>query len=440
MVLLAGLMGISACGQDNPRFLVRPDILANIEEEIEDTDIEEDAYLDIDPLVIGDGGTDADEGTDSHAVEGYGDEADGGPSDTDEEEDQAILPDEEDDSSADFKGRLGFSVDGNYHDREEFAATTFACAIVFAAGLHSKVVHYDYNSHLGETNEWMELQMRISALGAAERFRLDKAVFYNDQKELSGAVDNIAAQINKSSQDDPFVFIVAGPMEVAWRGIDKSEQTKRQYVTVISHSEWNDSHSDTSQLTHTWEDIKNTGVKTIHIKEQNPLLQASYDEYSWWKNNPNPDMAWLWDRLKSTGKDNANPSDAGMAYFVVTGMGDEEADPEKLEFFFENGLPDDGVDTAVQSKLVFETAQDGDSFKDVIPYVRVGLDAWAKVDRVSLYVDEVFVRTEKYFPYEWKAIYDSELKNLSKGAHILTAVAQLSHGIPVSASITVILL
>ena len=80
-------------------------------------------------------------------------------------------------------------------------------------------------------------------LGAAERYGFDKSLFHDCRRDLDGAVASIARAINASSADNPLYFILAGPMEVPYLGIQKSDPAKRKFVYCISHSSWNDGYS-----------------------------------------------------------------------------------------------------------------------------------------------------------------------------------------------------
>ncbi len=51
-------------------------------------------------------------------------------------------------------------------------------------------------------------------------------------------------EINKSSAENPLIIIAAGPMQVVGEAINRAEKEKRQYVTLISHSQWNNRHAD----------------------------------------------------------------------------------------------------------------------------------------------------------------------------------------------------
>jgi hypothetical protein len=227
-----------------------------------------------------------------------------------------------------FSGRVGASNDGNQHDPDDIGSAAWEVGIYFKAG--AQYVHHDYADHLGNNDPVMEARIHHSVIGAAQRFYNDTTMCFNDQTNLSGAIANIAKQINASSATDNFFLICCGPMEVPWRGIMASDSMKRKYCVCVSHSGWNDTHSDTPEMTHRWTDIQKTGVNCIHITDQNINLQVNdLARWAWAKNSSDPNTRFL-DSVRVGG----DISDAGMAFFVVTGMGDQLGTPEKLNLLF----------------------------------------------------------------------------------------------------------
>src|ERR671918_183370 len=106
-----------------------------------------------------------------------------------------------------FQGRIAYSADGNHNDPDDWAASPVALAIFAEAGLKDRLVHFDYNCILPETNvEWERIHAQ-SVLGAAERYGYDRSRFYDCRQNLDGAVADIAKAINSSSEDDPLYFI-----------------------------------------------------------------------------------------------------------------------------------------------------------------------------------------------------------------------------------------
>jgi hypothetical protein len=159
-------------------------------------------------------------------------------------------------------------------------------------------------------------------------------------------VASIAKAINASSADNPLYFIVAGPMEVPVLGIQKSDPAKRKFVYCISHSAWNDGFAARYTFTHTKRSVIATGAHWVQIRDQNALLSKSpygrparpeeFQPYHWLRDAGDARLRFLWERLQISTR--PDPSDAGMAYFLMTG--DEQADPAKLQrLLAENAVP-----------------------------------------------------------------------------------------------------
>ncbi|MBM3335039.1 hypothetical protein FJY63_10300, partial [Candidatus Sumerlaeota bacterium] len=174
-----------------------------------------------------------------------------------------------------FKGRIAFSSDGNYNDEDDWGAFPIAVAILDAFGVTTKLVHVDYNNILAKNDTRFYQEMTASVLGAAERYKLPRSILFDCQKDLDRAVESIRNAINASSADDPLYFVLAGPMEVPLRGIQKADPDKLKFVYCISHSVWNDGYTraDKKALhTHTKRDVIPSGVHWVQVKDGNRNL------------------------------------------------------------------------------------------------------------------------------------------------------------------------
>ena len=240
-----------------------------------------------------------------------------------------------------FQGRIAYSCDGNHNDPDDWIASPVTLAILAEAGLKDRLVHFDYNCILPLSNpEWERIHAE-SVLGTTDRYGFDKDVFFDCRKDRNGAVASIAKAINDSSADNPLYFIIAGPMEVPYQGIQQSDPAKRQFVYCISHSRWNDGFASKYKFTFTKRSVIDQDVHWVQIRDQNRLLSfgrygrastpEEFEPYFWMRDSDDANVRWLWERmLVSTRPD---PSDAGMTYFLVSG--DEECDPVKLKRLIE---------------------------------------------------------------------------------------------------------
>lgn len=239
-----------------------------------------------------------------------------------------------------FKGRIAFSHDGNYNDEDDWGAFPVAIAILDAFGVTGKLVHIDYCNILAKNDPRFYREMTESVLGSAERYKIPRSILFDCQKDLDGAVESIRKAVNASSADNPLYYILAGPMEVPYMGIEKSDPDKRKYVYCISHSRWNDGYtgSDRDLHNHNKRDVIPSGINWIQIKDGNPNLAhpggtgktSTPDQwrlYHWLRDSNNPDLRWIFTRLQAEGR--ADISDATMAYFLLTA--DEDANLNKLK-------------------------------------------------------------------------------------------------------------
>ncbi|MFH1717982.1 MAG: hypothetical protein ABIF19_11560 [Planctomycetota bacterium] len=245
-----------------------------------------------------------------------------------------------------FKGRIAYSADGNYNDEDDWGASPVALAIFAECGAKDKLVHFDYNCILPKTDpEWEKIH-ETSVLGAAERYGYDKSVFHDCQKDLAGAIESARKAVNESAADNPLYFILAGPMEVPYLGIQKSDPAKRQFVYCISHSRWNDGYTtqDENLMNHNKRDVIPQGIKWVQITDQNQFLSTSrygrpanpedWRSWYWMRDSDDSKVRFLWERLLAVTR--ADCSDAGMAYFLMTG--DERSEISKVKKLLDDNI------------------------------------------------------------------------------------------------------
>jgi len=91
----------------------------------------------------------------------------------------------------DFRGgRIAVSHDGA-QDPDDILAAPLECAMIHAAGLGPKLVHFDYMDQVGNGNRDA---MEQSCLEAARRFGLNRGIFFNCQTQLDAAIANFARE------------------------------------------------------------------------------------------------------------------------------------------------------------------------------------------------------------------------------------------------------
>ena len=269
------------------------------------------------------------------------------------------------------KGRILISSDGNEYDHDDWAATPLSLALLSAAGLQDKLVLYTYSDHIWGSNQAHPTSesglnsyqhMRESALKGAEYFGFNNTNFICAVDNAITAYNAIRDEINKSTLDNPLIIIAAGPMQVVGEAINRSDKEKRKYVTLVSHSTWNDIHSDTpgkkewdehtgwtfKEIQDEFGNLEGGHVNCIRILDQNGGedyvgLNAEIATFDWIKTSKARKLYkkgawdWLYTRLETCLKENGknfDPSDSGMIIYILTGI--EKTNPDMAREIMEN--------------------------------------------------------------------------------------------------------
>jgi hypothetical protein len=235
-----------------------------------------------------------------------------------------------------FQGRIALSHDGNFNDEDDWGAFPVAIAILDAFGVKDRLVHVEYNNIIQANDDRFEKEMTASVLGAAERYGIPASLLHNCRTDLDGAIDGIRDAVNASSRENPLYYVLAGPMDVPYRGLRAADPAKRQYVYCISHSSWNDGYGKRRIEGRRKRDVIALGVKWIQVKPGNLLAYsgtpgtkstpAQWAWFRWMRDSRDARLQWLFTRLEA--EQRCDVSDATMTYFLLTG--DEQCDPQKL--------------------------------------------------------------------------------------------------------------
>ena len=235
-----------------------------------------------------------------------------------------------------FQGRIALSHDGNFNDEDDWGAFPVAIAILDAFGVKDRLVHIEYNNIIQANDDRFEREMTASVQGAAERYGIPPSILHNCRTDLDGAIESIKNAVNASSRENPLYYVLAGPMDVPYRGILAADPAKRQYVYCISHSSWNDGYGKRRIEGRSKRDIIALGVKWIQVKPGHLLAYsgvpgtkstpAQWALFHWMRDSSDQRLQWLFTRLEA--EERCDVSDATMTYFLLTG--DEQCDPKKL--------------------------------------------------------------------------------------------------------------
>ena len=284
----------------------------------------------------------------------------------------AYVPPETSGYDVNKPGRIAYTADGNAHDQDDWAATPGSLSILAAAGLQDALVHYDYNDntadHTGVFPMRFTQEMRDSVTKAVYFFGYDvedtvgkttDSIFYNVSLYEQNAIDHLASEIEKSTEEDPLYIILGGPAEIVYQAMEKAEKGK-DHIMVISHSEWNEwAEADGTWCKRGLKDglhtLEQCGItiengNLIRIQDQNavtvgeektPMLcitfdktkeeqtqedfDALYAEVQWMKEAGNPGLNYIYERLVDMTKeeddtDKCDMSDAGMMLYLLDGL------------------------------------------------------------------------------------------------------------------------
>jgi len=270
------------------------------------------------------------------------------------------------------KGRIIIGCDGNEHDNDDWSATALSLALLSSQQMQNKLSVYVYSDHIWGSNHSKPVtnglnpyeQMCQSALGGQKWFGFNKTNFVCAVDNPEVAYNTVCKEINKSSASNPLIIIEAGPMQVTGEAINRADKSKLKYVTLITHSNWNNNHAnkpDGGWDIHTgwtFDQIKEQfcapekgGLKCIQILDQNggrdyPGLRTNKSEFDWLKTSAFKDKApyyqrgswdWLYSRMHiyidCVGGEIFDASDAGMIVYLLTGV--EKTSPDLVRQLME---------------------------------------------------------------------------------------------------------
>lgn len=262
------------------------------------------------------------------------------------------------------KGRIALSSDGNRHDNDDMQASMMTLMILAKANLQSQTTLYTYADHIwGSEGNDLEI-MRTSTEVCGKKFGFDNTQFIAAVEDPEKAYNAMRDQILQSTRENPLFILAAGPMQVVGEAIARAEKIDANalsYVTVISHSKWNNEHADNPDLVanyHSEAEEPHTGwtwnemvdafgerVNFNYIADQNgtgknPYISKnkfdtpSWMSWDWMRTNSDPRVRWVYEQGI---KNPCTPdfSDAGLAYYLCAELygerGDENGNPTKLE-------------------------------------------------------------------------------------------------------------
>lgn len=228
-------------------------------------------------------------------------------------------------------GRIAIVADGNSPDPDDLGGTAVSIAMLRAAGLVGRLVHYSYCCDLvrgARISEKAEIErhamMQSSCEITARRWGgFDSLSFYDAMWQKEATIKDLCKAINASTAENPLWIIEAGEPDIIGLALDASLQEKHKYVKVVTHHPANDNAGDF----YTWQQILDFGVEEVRIPDQNTKLKVDIAKWDWAKNHPDSRVQQIWLQGKIAEVDNVvrfqkgkwDCSDAGMVLYWITG-------------------------------------------------------------------------------------------------------------------------
>ena len=229
-------------------------------------------------------------------------------------------------------GRLAILADGNSPDPDDLGGTAVSIALLRAAGLEDRLVHYSHSCDL------VKNQPNISAREERERHALmqsscditarrwggfDNLTFFDAKWQLDETIQDLCKAINASTADDPLWIVEAGEPDVIGMALAATPKEKHEYVKVVTHHPANDNAGDL----YTWQQILDFGVEEVRIPDQNTHLKVDIEKWDWARDHQDARIQQVWLQGKIAEVDNVvkfqkgkwDCSDAGMVLYWITG-------------------------------------------------------------------------------------------------------------------------
>ena len=237
--------------------------------------------------------------------------------------------------------------DGNNNDPDDIAALPLAAALTNATGLQNKSTFF-YNNNLGEP----DISPRVAAMRKSAAFAEKLGIRTHDYQAGTDAATAALVKILNSGQK--VLALEGGPMEAIYRALEQTSPRSRANVTLMSHSSFNEDRNVASRPgvddVRTWADIRSDfpEVELLEIQDQNGSGDAfgfNSSRWNWLDDTSDPVLEEARGLMENAGASKVNdPSDAGMLFYALTG--NEAADPQDAETFFEAFSPFSGAPPA----------------------------------------------------------------------------------------------
>ncbi|MFS4482755.1 hypothetical protein ACKGJY_07040 [Hyunsoonleella sp. 2307UL5-6] len=228
-------------------------------------------------------------------------------------------------------GRIAIVADGNSPDPDDLGGTAISIALLRAAGLEDRLVHYSHSCDLVRDDRISEKAekerhhlMQVTCDMTARRWGgFENLTFYDAIWQKEETINDLAWAINASTKNDPLWIIEAGEPDIIGMALRKTPKEKHKFVKVVTHHPANDNAGDF----YTWQQILDFGVEEVRIPDQNINLKLDHDQWDWARDHTDPRIRLIWtigniaeiDNIVKFQKGKWDCSDAGMILYWITG-------------------------------------------------------------------------------------------------------------------------
>ncbi|WP_405290898.1 hypothetical protein [Algibacter sp. Ld11] len=228
-------------------------------------------------------------------------------------------------------GRIAIVADGNSPDPDDLGGTAISIALLRAAGLEGRLVHYSHSCDLVRDDRISEKAekerhhlMQVTCDMTARRWGgFDHLTFYDAIWQKEETINDLCWAINTSTAKDPLWIIEAGEPDIIGMALQKTPKAKHKFVKVITHHPANDNAGDF----YTWQQILDFGIEEVRIPDQNINLKLNHGEWDWARDYTDSRIRLIWtigniaeiDNIVKFQKGKWDCSDAGMVLYWITG-------------------------------------------------------------------------------------------------------------------------
>lgn len=228
-------------------------------------------------------------------------------------------------------GRIAVVADGNSPDPDDLGGTAVSIALLRAAGLEDRLVHYSHSCDLLRVNRISEkaeierhaMMQSVCDVTARRWGGFDHLKFLDAKWDLDHTIKDLARAINASTASDPLWIIEAGEPDVIGFALAASDKDKHLFVKVVTHHPANDDAGDF----YSWQQILDFGVEEVRIPDQNIKLKVNMEQWNWARDHKDSRLQQVWlygkmaevDDVVKFQKGKWDCSDAGMILYWITG-------------------------------------------------------------------------------------------------------------------------